>query len=47
MDILERVIENRTNISVNLKFGSNLKSGVYLAEIVQGKNRKVIKLVKK
>ena len=49
MDILGRVVEVRNNISVNenYKFGNNLKSGAYLAEIIQGQNRKVIRLIKK
>ena len=48
MDVLGRLIETRTNISesANLIFGKNLKPGAYLAEIIQGTNRKVIKVVK-
>ena len=48
MDLLGRVVEfkNSVAISENYKFGNNFKSGLYLAEIVQGKNRRVIKLVK-
>jgi hypothetical protein len=47
MDILGRVIVIRTNvIAGNLVFGHDLTAGVYMAEIVQGTNRKLIKLVK-
>jgi len=49
MDVLGRVIELKENISVSesYQFGEKLKAGVYLAEIVQGKNHKVIRLLKK
>jgi hypothetical protein len=45
MDVLGRVIETRANITEtsNLIFGNNLTPGAYLAEIIQGTNRKVIK----
>ena len=49
MDVLGRVIEVKDNMAVNesYKFGQKLKAGVYLAEIIQGKNHKVIRLLKK
>lgn len=49
MDVLGRVIEVKNNMSVSetYKFGDKLKAGVYLVEITQGKNRKVVKLLKK
>jgi hypothetical protein len=49
MDVLGRVVEVKNNMAVSEKytFGNALKPGVYLAEIIQGKNRKVIRLVKK
>lgn len=49
MDVLGRVVEMQNNLPVSEKytFGNGLKPGVYLAEIIQGKNRKVIRLLKK
>jgi len=49
MDVLGRVVEMKNNMAVSEKytFGNRLKPGVYLAEIIQGKNRKIIRLVKK
>ena len=49
MDVLGRVVEVKNNMAVSEKytFGNVLKPGVYLAEIIQGKNRTVIRLVKK
>jgi hypothetical protein len=49
MDVLGRVVEVKNNMAVSEKytFGNGLKPGIYLAEIIQGKNRKVIRLVKK
>jgi hypothetical protein len=47
MDVLGRVVEAWTNVqNGNLIFGNDLSAGVYLTEIIQGTNRKVIKLVK-
>jgi len=48
MDVLGRVIETKANIAEtgNLIFGNNLRPGAYLAEITQGTNRRVIKLIK-
>jgi hypothetical protein len=46
-DVSGRIIEHIEKGNGNLiQFGENLKAGVYLAEIVQGNNRKAIKLVK-
>jgi hypothetical protein len=49
MDVLGRVVEIKNNMAVSEKytFGNGLKPWMYLAEIIQGKNRKVIRLVKK
>jgi hypothetical protein len=49
MDVLGRTIELKENIPVSesYEFGEKLKAGVYLAEIIQGKNRKVMRLLKK
>jgi hypothetical protein len=49
MDVLGRVIEMKNDMAVSEKytFGNGLKPGVYLAEIIQGNNRKVMRLVKK
>ena len=49
MDVLGRVIEVKNNMPVSetYKFGDKLKAGVYFAEIIQGKNRKVVRLLKK
>ena len=49
MDVLGRVVEMKNNMAVSEKytFGNGLKPGVYLAEIIQNKNRKVIRLIKK
>ena len=48
MDILGRIIEVRNDIPVNSKFeiGSNYSPGIYLIEIIQGKERVIMKLVK-
>jgi hypothetical protein len=47
IDNVGRVIETR-NVAANssITFGSNYKPGVYIAEIVQGKTRRTIKLIK-
>lgn len=46
-DVLGQKIEHIENSNGNLiKFGENMKAGVYLAEVAQGNNRKTIKLVK-
>lgn len=47
IDVLGRVVEEKTNVTGgSLIFGNKLSAGVYTAEIMQGTNRKVIKLVK-
>ena len=48
IDVLGRVVEVRKNIGSgeNLIFGNRLRPGAYMAEITQGANRKVIKLIK-
>jgi hypothetical protein len=47
-DVTGRVIKTIYNESANtnIKVGADLTSGVYFAEIVQGKERKTLKLVK-
>ncbi len=48
MDIQGRILEQRTNISPSqkLSIGESFKAGIYFAEITQGSERKVIKLLK-
>jgi|GEM_PF-3784569 len=47
IDIAGREISRfRKNIGEMIRFGDNLKVGVYVAEIIQGNRRKIIKLVK-
>lgn len=48
MDIQGRILEQRTNISPSqrLTVGESFKAGIYFAEITQGSERKVIKLLK-
>ena len=48
LDVQGREIERKGNIPANsiLKIGDKLNTGFYLAEIVQGDERKVVKLVK-
>ena len=47
-DILGRILETKANIPANgsVQFGSYYRPGVYFAEIMQGKERKIVKLVK-
>jgi hypothetical protein len=48
LDVLGRVIiKDNILLNENYKFGGKLTAGIYLAEIIQGKNRKVLKLLKK
>jgi len=49
MDVLGRVVEMKNNMAISEKytFGNGFKPGMYLAEIIQGTNRKVIRVVKK
>lgn len=48
IDLSGRIVENRIGITGNqiLRFGQNLRSGMYIAEIRQGKNIKSIKILK-
>lgn len=48
IDVQGRVIDRLDNVSVNsiINLGDKLKTGFYLAEIVQGEERKIVKLVK-
>jgi hypothetical protein len=48
IDIAGRVVETRSNLagSQTIKIGSNLKAGLYVAEIRQGSESKTIKLLK-
>jgi hypothetical protein len=47
-DVLGRSIEQKDNIQTNstLKIGNNYFPGVYIVEVIQGENRKQIKLIK-
>jgi hypothetical protein len=47
MDISGRIIETK-NVTSNQTFriGDNYRAGIYLAEIVRGNERKIVKLVK-
>jgi hypothetical protein len=47
-DISGRTVQTFTNLSagITLKIGSSYQAGVYFAEVIQGGNRKQIKLVK-
>jgi hypothetical protein len=47
MDISGRIIETK-NITSNqtLRIGDNYRAGMYFAEILQGNERKIVKLVK-
>jgi len=48
IDVSGRVVETKNNLSGSqtLRIGNNLKAGLYFAEIIQGKDRKQIKLLK-
>lgn len=48
MDISGRVVESKANVSINQPFilGSNLRPGIYFAEIQQGNEIKQVKLIK-
>jgi PKD repeat protein len=48
LDVQGREISRLGNLSANsiVKIGNNLKTGFYLAEIVQGNERRILKLVK-
>ncbi|MBA3285833.1 MAG: T9SS type A sorting domain-containing protein, partial [Nitrosopumilus sp.] len=48
MDVLGRLVESKQNISANTTFtiGENYKPGVYFMEVMQGKERKILRLVK-
>ncbi len=41
-----RSVSLMNSASNNIRVGANLKGGIYMAEVIQGMNRKVIKLVK-
>ena len=47
-DIFGRTIEVKNNISANhlLKFGDTYRPGIYLAEVMQGREKVILKLVK-
>ncbi len=48
MDLLGRIIESKANVAANgtLRIGSNYRPGIYLAEVLQGKQKVIVKLVK-
>ena len=47
-DLTGRVVERRDDISPgeSVEFGKKLSSGVYLVEVIQGEERKVLRVVK-
>ena len=47
LDITGRIVERKTvKANQTFEFGENYRAGIYFAEIVQGEERKVVKLVK-
>lgn len=48
LDVLGRVVETRSNITANstLFFGSDYRPGIYFVEVVQGAEKRMLKLVK-
>lgn len=48
LDVNGRVVDAKSNISPNSTFrlGANYQTGTYFAEMIQGKNRKVVQLLK-
>ena len=48
MDNSGRLIKTFSNLPANhtLRFGNEMKKGAYFAEVIQGEQRKIIKLVK-
>jgi Secretion system C-terminal sorting domain len=47
-DVFGRTVEQKTNLSAGqtISFGNKYQSGIYFAEVLQGNERKVVKLVK-
>ncbi len=47
-DVLGRVVEVRRGITANgtLRIGDNYRPGIYVVEVMQGKDKVVMKLVK-
>jgi len=47
MDISGRIIETK-NVTADqtIRIGDNYRAGIYLAEVIQGNERKIVKLVK-
>jgi len=48
MDITGKIVEKRNNVLVNssLTIGRNYRPHIYLIEVLQGKERKTLKLIK-
>jgi hypothetical protein len=48
IDVTGRVVEMKNNLTGNqtLRMGNNLKTGLYFAEIIQGRDRKQLKLLR-
>jgi hypothetical protein len=48
-DVLGRLVEQRSNLAVNLtvSLGHQYRPGVYIVEVVQGKERVIVRLIKR
>jgi hypothetical protein len=46
MDVTGRLVEHHTDVNEQTVIGTNLKTGVYIAEVWQGDNRQVLQIVK-
>ncbi len=48
LDVMGRLVEKRTNITANttITLGNNYRAGLYYAEVMQGKEKAVLKLIK-
>ena len=48
LDALGRIVETRSNVSANgsLRMGDRYRPGAYFIEVIQGKEKVVLKLIK-
>jgi hypothetical protein len=46
MDVTGRLVEHHADVNEQTEIGTNLKAGVYIAEVRQGDNRQVLQIVK-